>query len=713
MPPARPGLIRVSLRLFALVAAVALGAYLLAVVTRAQNGDEREPRPSLRRALASRVAESADASTPARLGGYTPRRLKSSLPTRPAGARAIEKTDPRTGDARALENRDPSATNASHRAATPQRLSRKTFSAAQPALITRRIAPGTSLSYVLHTSQLSTISPAGTDEQFYDSDLDLVADARTTFDAAGGSFDLAVGRTGTRYEVFSAIDDHGTSSTSDDLDIGALVVGQDTNGDFVRDSAATYNLQRDFGLPSAASVVAGISRGGREFVVVSSSGYFNPADPRDPANEPTAGVVLLVRDQFTGGFDAARSRSLVRVGSNELNNANALALLPNNELLIADFDSDELRIVRDTDADGVPDRLDPTPYYQFRFSNDAPLDVAANSRGVVFTHSAGGATVMLAIYDTDANGYANTDEVVVEGLSIDDTLLLHGLNIDREGTVYVIEDAAGASDATADGGNLGTPLIDAFPDPALNGFLRDGALYATADNPTSQALTGLAFGFDATLPTVARLSMTNAASLQGSATRDGLGAINGSGLTLGRSGASGTDASSKGVRVYVEGRGVPVLSFNDSRVNVHVPAAVGAGVRSVVVTVDGYVVAAEDVSVADANPGLFTANGAGTGEAVALLASGVRFTRAPFAARFDGAPSVVALFGTGWRNSPPVTVQIGGRAATVEATVATGFPGLDQINVRLPGGLTGALPVVVTTSSGAQSRGGVTITTLD
>jgi uncharacterized protein (TIGR03437 family) len=358
----------------------------------------------------------------------------------------------------------------------------------------------------------------------------------------------------------------------------------------------------------------------------------------------------------------------------------------------------------------VPDHLDPTPYYQFRFSNDAPLDVASNSRGVVFTHSVGGSTVMLALYDTDANGYADTDEVVVEGLSIDDTLLLHGLGVDREGTVYVIEDAAGASDLPSDGGNLGTPVIDAFPDPALNGFLRDGALYVAADNPTSQALTGLAFGFAPTLPIVGRLSMTNAASLQGSATKDGLGAIDGTGLTFGRGGASVSDAASKGVRVYIEGRAASVLSFNDSRINVHLPSAVGAGVRSVVVTVDGYVVAAEDVSVAVANPGLFTANGAGVGEGIALLASGMRHTRQPFPARFDGAPSVVALFGTGWRNSAPVTVQIGGRACTVEAAVATEFPGLDQINVRLPEGLTGALPVSVTAANGAQSRGGVTIT---
>src|SRR5207237_4461017 len=113
----------------------------------------------------------------------------------------------------------------------------------------------------------------------------------------------------------------------------------------------TFDRERYFSLPAAVAVVSGTSRAGREFVIVSSSGYFNSNNPNDPNNEPSAGVVLLVRDTNTNGFDNSLSRSLVSVGSNQLNNANALALLPNNNLLIADFDSTELRIVRDTNND--------------------------------------------------------------------------------------------------------------------------------------------------------------------------------------------------------------------------------------------------------------------------------------------------------------------------------------------------------------------------
>jgi uncharacterized protein (TIGR03437 family) len=400
----------------------------------------------------------------------------------------------------------------------------------------------------------------------------------------------------------------------------------------------------------------------------------------------------------------------VHVGSNQLYNANALALLPNNDLLIADFDSAELRIVRDTNVDGIPDTLDPVPYYSYQFSTDAPIDIAANSRGVVFSHSFGNDTIMLALYDLNQNGYADHEEIVVEGLSLDNNLILHGLTVDRDGTVYVIENASGSEDTVEDGGNLGWPQISAFPDPALNGFLRDYVLFAEADNGNTQALSGLAFGVETVLPPVARLTMTNSASLQGNGTKAGLASILGTGLTRGESGASPQDATASGLHVTIEGRSVLVLSFNDSQINIYVPEAAGTGIGSVVIFVNGNVIAADDVSVTNDNPGLFTMAQTGMGEVVALLVSEMRHTRAPFAAKTGNHESVIALFGTGWRNSLPVQVTIGGKTAVVEyAGASGGFNGLDQINVRVPEGVTGAVTVVVKTASGATSRSDVVV----
>jgi uncharacterized protein (TIGR03437 family) len=677
---------RLRLRTSALVVAVLLIISPFVRTGRTQSLAGDAPlKPDVRRALSTRTRASVLQS---RKDGYRPKLSKALLSERQSRAQTESRANPLAQTerrvARVIRNKSAQA-----EAQSPE-------SFTYP-----RILSGTPLSWILHTSQLSLTSLAGTDEQYVDATGDLVADERTTFDNYGGSFDIAVGRSGARYEVYSA--------PKNNRSIGVIAVGRDTNGDYVDDytdrTIPTFDLERDFGLPSAVAVVTGRSNAGREFVIVSSSGYYNFDNPSDPDNEPSAGVVLLVRDPSTNGFDNSRSRSLVRVGSNELNNANALALLPNNDLLIADFDSNELRIVRDTDADGIPDWLDPVPYYRYQFSNDAPLDIAANSRGVVFSHSFGNDTVMLALYDDNRNGYADRDEVVVEGLSIDNNLIFHGLTTDRQGTVYVIENASGGADLITDGGNLGTPQIDAFPDPALNGFLRDGELFAEADNPNTQALSGLAFGVETLLPAVAHLTMTNSASRQGNGTKGGLATISGTGLTRGASGRTESEAAARGVQVTIEGRTVPVLSFEDSQVNIYIPDAAGTGVGTVIVYVNGNVIAADDAIVSNDNPGIFTTTQTGAGEAVALLSSGMQYTRSPFDAKTNGQPSVIVLFGTGWRNSLPLSVTIGGQKAVVEyAGPSGGFNGLDQINVRIPNGVTGSASVVITTASGAKSR---------
>jgi|GEM_PF-1219307 len=670
----------------------------------------RRLRPAAARALAARGH--ADVAA-ARAGAYQPRRPKGTPPLKRSSAAVVAGTRAGGGARRGGAAR-PAPVPPRSRGGEIQSDPVEGSPPARSSVSARGLRAGTPLGRVLHVSQLSLRNAGGTVEQFFDADRDLVADERTTFDAGGGAYDIAVGRSGARYEVFTAVDDRGTPRTGDDVRTGVLVVALDTNADFVADSFQTYDLGRDFRLPSAVSVVAGTSRSGREFVVVSSSGYFNLADPSDPANEDSPGVLLLVRDQAGSGFDPARSRSLVSVGDNRLFNANALALLPSGALVVADFHSNELRAVRDTDGDLVPDALDPAPFYDFPFSADAadaPLDVAANSRGVVFTHSAGDDTRLLALYDADADGYADEEFDPVVGLSVDDNLVLHGMTVARDGTVFLIQDAMGESDLARDGGNGGIPHVQAFPDPALNGLLRDGSIFVLADDEFTQAYSGLAFGVDAALGPVARLSLTNSASLRGDAPSGGLATVVGAGLTRGRVGATQAEAVARRVRVTVEGAAVPVLSFDDARVHVHIPAGFGAGLGSVVVSVDGEVTAADDAALVSSNPGLFTADGSGAGEAVALLVSGSRYTPSPFPALFEGRPPVVALLGTGWRGSLPVAVRIGGRAAAVEyAGASGGFPGLDQINVALPEGLAGQAEVFVTTADGRTSRAGVFVT---
>ena len=604
---------RIRLLVFAFAPALALLVFTtpLVHVGRAQTVSDKSFRPDTPRALAARQP-STDA--PARDGAYAPRHnAKAGAPL--ARARSTEEGARRRAPARPAPVPQTSDKTARTQAATGTRAQAATRTTAGA------VAPGTPLSRVLHVSQLSLTSAAGTDEEFVDRDGDLVADDRTTFDSAGGSYDVAVGRSGARYEVFTAVDDRGTANTSDDVSTGVLVLALDSN---------------------------------------------------------------------------------------------AMTLLPRGDLVVADFQSDELRVIRDTDNDGVPDTLDPKPFYTFPFSanaEDAPLDVASNSRGVVFTLSEGNDTRMLAVYDTDGDGFADADETCVEGLSVDNNLVLHGLTVARDGTVYVIEDATGEHDKPADGGNGGRPRVDAFPDPALNGILRDGSVFVLADDELTQAYSGLSFGVETSLQPVGRLTMTNSAGLVGDAPSGGLATVNGASLTRGLSGATQVEAAARGVRVNIEGTPAPVLSFNDTSVNIFVPPSLGVGLGSVVVSVGGDVTAADDARIVSANPGLFTVAQTGAGEAVALLASGELYTRAPFPARTNNQPSEVLLLGTGWRNSLPVTVQFGGKAAKVSyAGASGGFNGLDQINVAVPDGVTGAAPVVITTAGGASSRGGVFVT---
>ena len=66
-------------------------------------------------------------------------------------------------------------------------------------------------------------------EQFVDRNNDLMADERTTFDSAGGAFDVAVGQSGARYEVFGG--------TLNNTPVGVVVVALDTNGDYQMDTS--------------------------------------------------------------------------------------------------------------------------------------------------------------------------------------------------------------------------------------------------------------------------------------------------------------------------------------------------------------------------------------------------------------------------------------------------------------------------------------------
>src|SRR2546425_6191525 len=157
---------RLCLYLILLIAALTLGAYLLAVASSAQTVAVHELKPDMRRAFAARQ-EALDKN--GRKDGYIAAEALRVLGVRPSAAVNYGNTEH----------------SAASVASTPKPRSNRR-SVTETA--NTSIAAGTSLSRILHTSQLSLVSSAGTDEQYVDRSGDLVADERTTFDNAGGSF---------------------------------------------------------------------------------------------------------------------------------------------------------------------------------------------------------------------------------------------------------------------------------------------------------------------------------------------------------------------------------------------------------------------------------------------------------------------------------------------------------------------------------------------
>ena len=179
------------------------------------------------------------------------------------------------------------------------------------------------------------------------------------------------------------------------------------------------------------------------------------------------------------------------------------------------------------------------------------------------------------------------------------------------------------------------------------------------------------------------------------------------------------DFGGAGVRVLFDGVEAPLGYVQSTQINVLVPADVSTG-ASVRLAIDyqGLVTEELELATAESAPGLFTADGSGTGPALALDSAGKAVSAANPAAR----GSLISLFVTGaGRTGPepadgpllPLTATVGGLDAPVEsaATTASGpLAGIVQCGVRIPPGVTPgpALPVVLRAGSPA-SQAGVTL----
>ncbi|MGE0128351.1 MAG: M12 family metallopeptidase [Blastocatellales bacterium] len=233
------------------------------------------------------------------------------------------------------------------------------------------------------------------------------------------------------------------------------------------------------------------------------------------------------------------------------------------------------------------------------------------------------------------------------------------------------------------------------------------------------------------------LAAVSAASYNGELAVESIAAAFGENLATGTAAATSQPLPTTlaGVTVKVKDaagveRDAPLFFVSPGQINYQVPAGTSVGVAGVAVYNGSNIVAAGEIPVVAASPGLFTANASGQGvpAAVLLRVRGEAQTLEPVA-RFDqtqngfvpvpidlgpaGDQVFLILFGSGFRApnlSSGVTVSIGGEESEVlYAGPAPGFAGLDQANVRVPRSVAGKGDVSVLLTADNRSANAVTI----
>ncbi|MFM8393216.1 MAG: hypothetical protein ACKOB4_04760, partial [Acidobacteriota bacterium] len=166
-----------------------------------------------------------------------------------------------------------------------------------------------------------------------------------------------------------------------------------------------------------------------------------------------------------------------------------------------------------------------------------------------------------------------------------------------------------------------------------------------------------------------------------------------------------------GTRVRVNGLLAPLFFVSPGQVNFLVPAAVQSGRGVIEILAGDQILSRGEISIGSSVASLFTANATGSGAPAALTTrDGLSYAAV---GNPDGTSNQVSpgdyliLFGTGFRKASPgqVSIRIGGQEAPVlYAGPQGGYAGLDQINTRIPEGVTGAVNVDVTIGMKTANR---------
>lgn len=157
-----------------------------------------------------------------------------------------------------------------------------------------------------------------------------------------------------------------------------------------------------------------------------------------------------------------------------------------------------------------------------------------------------------------------------------------------------------------------------------------------------------------------------------------------------------------GTKVWVNGVQASLFFVSSGQINFLVPPGIGPGNAVIDVLSGDGTLSSDQVMIALAAPGLFTANALGTGAPLAeVTTDGLRYS--PVGNSDGSANSIhngdyLTLYGTGIRQTGAgsVVISIGGVNAPVfHAAAEPDLPGLDQVETRIPNGVTGDVDLVL------------------
>ena len=214
----------------------------------------------------------------------------------------------------------------------------------------------------------------------------------------------------------------------------------------------------------------------------------------------------------------------------------------------------------------------------------------------------------------------------------------------------------------------GTIRVDASPANLAPGTYK-AVLTVNADPQSSSATIPITFVVTAPAPVLPTVT-----SIVNGATFAAGPAVPGSIFTL-----MGSTLSGKNVAVTFDGLPAQILFDNDTQINVVVPSGLGGkSSAQLVVVVDGASSVTKPVVLAGFSPGIFASGVLNQDGQV----NGTGHPAAP--------DSILQIYATGLSGSGEITARVNGKVVQpIYGGAAPGIPGVQQVNVQLPGGLTG------------------------